>query len=84
VQPVLPDFYWYDIPKRGKYNKLHLPKLPQNISNGNEIDQMAIKMPTSSIARPSKIYPVWDFWFGNMPSGNPAYNWQIGFLLIGP
>jgi hypothetical protein len=40
--------------------------------------QMAIKytkwlenLPTSSIARPSKIYPNWNFWFENMPSGNP-------------
>jgi hypothetical protein len=28
-------------------------------------------IPTSSIARPSKIYPKWDFWFENIPSGNP-------------
>jgi hypothetical protein len=36
---------------------------------------MAIKytnMATSSIARPSKIYPNWDFWFENVPSGNPG------------
>jgi hypothetical protein len=36
-----------------------LTKLPQNI-------------PTSSIVRPSKIYPNWNFWFENIPSGNPA------------
>jgi hypothetical protein len=29
-------------------------------------------MTTSSIARPSKIYPNLDFWFENKPSGNPA------------
>jgi hypothetical protein len=29
---------------------------------------------TSSIARPSKIYPNLDFWFENKPSGNPAEN----------
>jgi hypothetical protein len=29
----------------------------------------------SSIARPSKIYPNWDFWFENIPSGNPAVTW---------
>jgi hypothetical protein len=29
-------------------------------------------MPSSSIARPSKIYPNLDFWFENKPSGNPA------------
>jgi hypothetical protein len=25
------------------------------------------------VARPSKIYPNWDFWFENRPSGNPGY-----------
>jgi hypothetical protein len=29
-------------------------------------------MPTSSIARPYKIYPNLDFWFENKPSGNPG------------
>jgi hypothetical protein len=28
-------------------------------------------MPTSSIAIPSKIYPNFEFWFENKPSGNP-------------
>jgi hypothetical protein len=32
---------------------------------------MAIKY---TIARPSKIYPNWDFWFENIPSGNPRCN----------
>jgi hypothetical protein len=26
----------------------------------------------SSIERPSKIYPNWDFWLENMASGNPG------------
>jgi hypothetical protein len=30
-------------------------------------------MPTSSIARPSKIYPNWDFWFENIQSGNTDF-----------
>jgi hypothetical protein len=29
-------------------------------------------MPISSIARPSKNYPNLDFWFENIPSGNPG------------
>jgi hypothetical protein len=29
-------------------------------------------MPSSSIARPSKIYPNLKFWFENKPSGNPG------------
>jgi uncharacterized protein affecting Mg2+/Co2+ transport len=28
-------------------------------------------MPRFFIARPSKIYSNWDFWFENKPSGNP-------------
>jgi hypothetical protein len=35
------------------------------------MDQVSLKKPTSSIGRPSKIYPNLDFWFGNKPSGNP-------------
>jgi hypothetical protein len=42
-----------------KYTKLAVKwtEWPQNI-------------PTSFTTRPSKIYPNWDFWFENMPSGN--------------
>jgi hypothetical protein len=37
------------------------------------MDQVSIKyIPTSSIARPSKLYPNLDFWPENKPSGNPA------------
>jgi hypothetical protein len=38
---------------------------------------MAIKytnIPTSSIARPSKICRNWDLWFEIIPSGNPVQN----------
>jgi hypothetical protein len=33
-------------------------------------------VPTPSMARPSKIYPNSDFWFENIPSGNPAFKGQ--------
>jgi hypothetical protein len=33
---------------------------------------MVKNIPTSSIVRPSKIYPYWDFWYENKPSGNPG------------
>jgi hypothetical protein len=59
----LPDFSWYNVP------------------NGNKIYQMAGKLtkwpqntPTSSIARPSQIYPTWDLWFENTPFGNPVHD----------
>jgi hypothetical protein len=29
-------------------------------------------VPTFPYPRPYKIYPNWDFWFENVPSGNPA------------
>jgi hypothetical protein len=34
---------------------------------------------------PYKIYPNWDFWFENKPSGNPARNREastFGFLRM--
>jgi hypothetical protein len=62
-------------------------KWPENRPNGQKIDQwakiyqMAGKLtgwpqtiPTSSIVRPSQIYPNWDFWIENIPSGNPVEN----------
>jgi hypothetical protein len=33
--------------------------------------QWTYNIPTCSIPRPSKIYPNWDFWYANIPSGNP-------------
>jgi hypothetical protein len=39
---------------------------------------MAKNIPAFSIPRPSKIYPNWDFWYENIPSGNP----NIGFLKV--
>jgi hypothetical protein len=51
----------------------------KNIPNGRKIYQMATKytkwpqdIPTSPIVRFSRIYPNWDFWFENTPSGNPG------------
>jgi hypothetical protein len=32
--------------------------------------------------RPSKIYPNWDFWFENKPSGNPASFADEGRFLV--
>jgi hypothetical protein len=78
--PRLPDFSWDKIQKREKYTKLPrtTPKIHKSL-------QMTLKWtkcqptytiyqhtPTSSIARPSKIYPNFDFWFENKPSGNLA------------
>jgi hypothetical protein len=43
------------------------------MSIGTKTDRMSIKnIALASIARPSKIYPNWDFWSENKPSGNPA------------
>jgi hypothetical protein len=54
-------------------------KWQQYIPNGLQIYQMAAKytkcqlnIPTSAIARPFRIYPNRDFWFGNIASGNPG------------
>jgi hypothetical protein len=42
-------------------------------------------MPTPSIAKPSKIDTIWDFWLENMASGNPAADMVIswdGFYIF--
>jgi hypothetical protein len=36
-------------------------------------------MPAFSIPRLSKVYPNWDFWFENRPSGNPGVGTQGNF-----
>jgi hypothetical protein len=68
-------------------------KWPLNMPSGRKIDKMAInKMATITIARPSKIYPNWDFWFEHKPSGNPDFKilkekqstYFVGILLHSP
>jgi hypothetical protein len=36
----------------------------------------------SRYVRPSKIYPNWDFWFENKPSGNPGH-WDLFMKAAG-
>jgi hypothetical protein len=47
------------------------------IPNYYKLYQMAVKylknIKTFSIPRPSKMYPNWDFWSENKPSGNPGH-----------
>jgi hypothetical protein len=61
-----PFLSWYNIP--GKIYQL----TTKNILHGHKIYQMATKYTNISIARPFKIYPNWNVWFLNIPSGNPA------------
>jgi hypothetical protein len=75
----LPDFSWCMMPKPEKCTKCI-----QNVPNGHKISQISIKYSkwpqniyTFSNLRLSKIYPNWDFWFENNPSGNPATPHQI-------
>jgi hypothetical protein len=42
---------------------------------------MALKL-KYVIARHSKIYPKFDFWFKNAPSGNPAHETEAEEKLI--
>jgi hypothetical protein len=42
-------------------------KFPYNIPKGHKL-----LIPTFSVKGPPKIYPIWDFLFGNISSGNPG------------
>jgi hypothetical protein len=69
----LPDFSWHNAPKRGE-----IYQTTRNLTSYLNIYQIvimhskwALNIPTFSIQIPSKIYPNWDFWYENIPSGNP-------------
>jgi hypothetical protein len=46
-------------------------KRPYIIPNDQKVFQM-IKKYTFSIPRASKLYPNWNIWYENNPSGNPV------------
>jgi hypothetical protein len=47
-------------------------KWQQNIPNSRKLDKMAIKyISASPVTKHWKICPNLDFWFENIPSGNP-------------
>jgi hypothetical protein len=83
LEPGLPDFSWYNIPKGGKIYQMttKYTKWPLHISNGRKIDQMNIKC-TNIFQRPSKIYPNWDYWFENKPPGIPDWNQDQGCRMV--
>jgi hypothetical protein len=58
-------------------------KWSQNIPNGSKMDQLAIKFTNICHCKTLKIYPNWDFWFENIPSGNPVGAAKRGKKLVG-
>jgi hypothetical protein len=73
----------------GKFSTLTLnTELPNGniiyVPYGSNIFQMTIEYPNFFHSKASKIYPNLDFWFENMPSGNPrdmcqpaTYLWRL-------
>jgi hypothetical protein len=62
-----------------KYIKMAIKytKWPEIRPNGHTYN-----IPTSSIAKPSQIYPNWYFRFEKIPSGNPGERELPAILLI--
>jgi hypothetical protein len=63
-------------------NREKCTKWAKNVPNGHIKSQMPIKyhrwplnISTFSNLSHSKIYPNWNFWFENKPSGNPYPSW---------
>jgi hypothetical protein len=58
-----------------KYTKRtqYIPNCHKIYLMDGKFTQWPQNMPTSSVARPSKIFPNWDFRFENIPSGNPVH-----------
>jgi hypothetical protein len=77
-EPGLPDFSWNNICTKTVEN------IPYCYILDYRMDIICTKWPlyvyskwpkniaTFSISRPSKIYPIWDFWFENIQLGNPG------------
>jgi hypothetical protein len=68
----LPDCSWFDFTKSG-----------ENIPKDHKITKWPYNMPTFSISRHSRIYPNWDFWFENIPSGNPVHACMHACMYVG-
>jgi hypothetical protein len=71
----LPDFFGA-IDQNGK----KITKWRRTITSGREPYQKVVKrsewplnIPTMTIPRLFKTFPNWDFWFENIPSGNPDF-----------
>jgi hypothetical protein len=43
-----------------------------DLTNDRKVFQIAKKFTQISITRSFNIYPNWDFWYENIPSGNPG------------
>jgi hypothetical protein len=78
----LPDFPWYNLPKREKYTKW-----PQNIPNSHKIYQMAKNIPNSEKYgryhnivhyKTIEILPKFGSLVRKMPSGNPGRLANVG------
>jgi hypothetical protein len=48
-----------------------------HIPFGRKVDKMAIKIPTFSIAIPSKIYPNWDLLVETVTTGNTGLHAHV-------
>jgi hypothetical protein len=84
VQTRAAGLSWYNIPKQEKIQQLTMEYIYQMATKYTKWPQ---KRPTSTIARPSKIYPNC-FFFENMPSGNSdadgcGFSFYAGSLAAG-
>jgi hypothetical protein len=69
--------------KTGKMYQINTKctKWSQNIPNVRKIFQMEIKYFNIFHSKVRQIYPNWDFWFENKPSGNPGHGLNYHSLL---
>jgi hypothetical protein len=71
----LPDFPLVQYTKTGKMHQTttkYLYKMVIPYIKYNKIYRTPVKHIKNSNLRPSKIYQNWNFWYENVPSGNPA------------
>jgi hypothetical protein len=87
---AFPPFYRHSVPTRiarfflTQYTKTRekipnyhqITKLPLSIPNDRKLFQMTIKYTSIFHYKALQIYPNWDFWLENKPSGSPGFDPQ--------
>jgi hypothetical protein len=76
---VVARFFFVQHTKTGKIYQMTIKytKWPQKYKMAVGYTKWPKNIPTSSIERPYKIYPHWNFWFEIIPFGNPdLHEWE--------
>jgi hypothetical protein len=76
MEPGLPDFSWFNVPKLEKMDKITVQyiKFPQIVPTSRKTEQIAIKYTNIFHCKTPQNLPKLGFLVLKIPSGNPELN----------